>query len=67
MKVSAATGGALTGADLARWRAAAGLTQQGAADILGVRQGTVSKAERRSTTQLRPPLRDALRVAIATP
>lgn len=67
MKVSVATGGELTGADLARWRAAAGLTQQAAADRLGVRQGTVSKAERRVTTLLRPALREALRAAIATP
>jgi DNA-binding XRE family transcriptional regulator len=56
-----------TGADLARWRAGARLTQQRAADILGVRQGTASKAERRSTTQLRTPLCNALCGAIATP
>jgi hypothetical protein len=67
MTVSVATGGEITGADLARWRAAAGLTQQAAADRLGVRQGTVSKAERRVTTLLRPALREALRAAIATP
>jgi hypothetical protein len=36
---------ALTGADLARWRAAAGLTQRQAAVKLGVAHGTVAKAE----------------------
>lgn len=36
-----------TGADLADWRKRRGLTQQAAADLLGVRQGTVSKAESR--------------------
>lgn len=38
-------GALLTGADLTGWRSRLGLTQQGAADRLGVRQGTVSKAE----------------------
>ena len=35
----------LTGADLARWRAARGLAQRPAADILGVAPSTVAKAE----------------------
>mgnify|MGYP000984612204 CR=1 FL=1 len=50
----------LTGADLARWRARRGLTQQAAADRLGVRQGTVSKAESRGAGALGPALREAL-------
>ncbi|MBN2801157.1 MAG: helix-turn-helix transcriptional regulator [Deltaproteobacteria bacterium] len=51
---------ALTGADLAAWRARHGLTQQAAADRLGVRQGTVSKAESRGAGALGPALREAL-------
>ena len=50
----------LTGADLARWRSSLGLTQQVAADRLGVRQGTISKAERRADAPLGPSLRQAL-------
>jgi hypothetical protein len=50
----------LTGADLTAWRTRHGLTQQAAADRLGVRQGTVSKAEGRSGALLGPALRDAL-------
>jgi DNA-binding transcriptional regulator YiaG len=50
----------LTGSDLAAWRARHGLTQQAAADRLGVRQGTVSKAESRGAGTLGPALREAL-------
>ena len=35
----------LTGADLAGWRAARGLAQRPAADLLGVAPSTVAKAE----------------------
>ncbi|MCB9682665.1 MAG: helix-turn-helix transcriptional regulator [Alphaproteobacteria bacterium] len=56
---------ALTGADLAAWRARHGLTQQAAADRLGVRQGTVSKAESRGSGALGPPLREALAGVLA--
>lgn len=45
MKVSAANGGEFTSAELARWRAAVGLTQRQAAVRLGVAHGTVAKAE----------------------
>ena len=55
----------LTGADLAAWRARHGLTQQAAADRLGVRQGTVSKAESRGAGALGPALRDALAGVLA--
>lgn len=55
----------LTGADLGAWRARHGLTQQGAADRLGVRQGTVSKAESRHGDALGPALRDSLAEALA--
>lgn len=55
----------LTGADLAAWRARHGLTQQAAADRLGVRQGTVSKAESRGAGALGPALREALAGALA--
>jgi DNA-binding transcriptional regulator YiaG len=55
----------LKGADLAAWRTRHGLTQQAAADRLGVRQGTVSKAEGRSGAALGPALRDALARALA--
>jgi len=56
---------ALTGADLAVWRARHRLTQQAAADRLGVRQGTVSKAESRGTGALGPALREALAGVLA--
>lgn len=55
----------LTGADLAAWRARRGLTQQAAADRLGVRQGTVSKAEGRGAGGLGPALREALAGVLA--
>ncbi len=55
----------LTGADLTAWRTRHGFTQQAAADRLGVRQGTVSKAEGRSGALLGPALRDALADVIA--
>ena len=50
----------LTGADLASWRARLGLTQQAAAERLGVRQGTVSKTESRPGVLLGPALHQAL-------
>jgi hypothetical protein len=56
--------GTLSGADLAAWRARLGLTQQAAADRLGVRQGTVSKAESRSGEELGTVLREALASAL---
>jgi hypothetical protein len=56
---------ALTGADLAAWRARHGLTQQAAADRLGVRQGTVCKAESRGSGALGPALREALAGVLA--
>jgi hypothetical protein len=55
----------LTGSDLTAWRTRHGLTQQAAADRLGVRQGTVSKAEGRSGALLGPALRDALADVLA--
>lgn len=55
----------LTGADLAAWRVRHGLTQQAAADRLGVRQGTVSKAESRGAGALGPALREALAGVLA--
>ncbi len=55
----------LTGSDLTAWRTRHGLTQQAAADRLGVRQGTVSKAEGRSGVLLGPALRDALADVLA--
>ncbi|MCB9759115.1 MAG: helix-turn-helix transcriptional regulator [Alphaproteobacteria bacterium] len=54
-----------TGADLAAWRVRHGLTQQAAADRLGVRQGTVSKAESRGAGTLGPALREALAGVLA--
>ena len=54
----------LTGAELARWRSRLDLTQQAAADRLGVRQGTVSKAESRADAPLGPSLRQALAEAL---
>jgi DNA-binding XRE family transcriptional regulator len=56
---------ALTGAELAAWRTRHGLTQQAAADRLGVRQGTVSKAESRGAGALGPALREALAGVLA--
>lgn len=55
----------LTGADLGAWRTRHGLTQQDAADRLGVRQGTVSNAESRRGDALGPALRDSLAEALA--
>jgi hypothetical protein len=55
----------LTGADLAAWRARHELTQQAAADRLGVRQGTVSKAESRGAGALGPALCEALAGVLA--
>jgi len=55
---------ALKGADLADWRKRRGLTQQAAADLLGVRQGTVSKAEGRRGAVLGEALQDALAAAL---
>ena len=55
----------LTGSDLTAWRTRHRLTQQAAADRLGVRQGTVSKAESRSGALLGPALRDALAEALS--
>lgn len=57
-------GASLTGADLAGWRKRLGLTQQAAADRLGVRQGTVSKAEGKPRKVLGPMLREALSEAL---
>ena len=51
---------ALIGADLADWRKRRGLTQQAAADLLGGRQGMVSKAEGRRGAALGEALNDAL-------
>ncbi len=55
----------LTGADLARWRSRLGLTQQAAADRLGVRQGTISKAQSRRDKALGPALQAALAALLA--
>jgi len=55
----------LTGADLARWRSRLGLTQQAAADRLGVRQGTISKAESKGRVKLGPSILLALAAALA--
>jgi hypothetical protein len=54
----------LTGADLTAWRVRAGLTQQAAAEQLGIRQGTVSKAESRGLAVLGPALQQALARAL---
>lgn len=54
----------LNGADLSAWRSRLGLTQQAAADRLGVRQGTVSKAESRGRSPLGPALHEALAGAL---
>lgn len=56
-----ATGNELTGADLARWRATAGLTQRQAAVKLGVAHGTIAKAELASGKQLGKQMEEALR------
>jgi DNA-binding transcriptional regulator YiaG len=56
----------LTGADLATWRKRLGLTQQAAADRLGVRQGTISKAESRARKPLGPTLHQALAVEMVS-
>ena len=55
----------LTGFDLAAWRARLGLTQQAAADRLGVTQGTISKGEGRRNTALGSALQAALAAALA--
>ncbi len=55
----------LTGADLASWRSRLGLTQQAAADRLGVRQGTISKSESKGGVKLGPTLLRALAAALA--
>jgi len=55
----------LTGADLRGWRSRLGLTQQAAADRLGVRQGTISKAEGRRDKALGPAVQAALAAALA--
>ena len=55
----------LTGADLADWRSRLGVTQQAAADRLGVRQGTISKAEGRRDKALGPAVQAALAAVLA--
>jgi DNA-binding transcriptional regulator YiaG len=55
----------LTEADLADWRSRLGLTQQAAADRLGVRQGTISKAESRRDKALGPALQATLVAVLA--
>jgi len=55
----------LTGAELASWRNRLGLTQQAAADRLGVRQGTISKSESKGRVKLGPTLLRALTAALA--
>lgn len=55
----------LTGTDLANWRSRLGLTQQAAADRLGVRQGTISKAEGRQYKALGPAVQAALASVLA--
>ncbi len=56
---------ALTGSDLAAWRARRGYNQQAAAKHLGVGQGTISKAERKGSKPLGPTLQRALASALA--
>lgn len=63
---AAAERGGLAGADLARWRAAAGLTQREAAVKLGVAHGTVAKAELASGKQLGKQMGEALEAARRT-
>ena len=55
---------ALTGADLARWRSAAGLSQRQAAAQLGVAHGTVAKAELAPDKALGEQLDRALRAEL---
>ena len=55
----------LTGADLAAWRAARGLTQRPAADLLGVAPSTVAKAELLPAKVLGEQLQIALAAALA--
>ena len=55
----------LTGADLANWRSRLGLTQQAAANRLGVGQGTISKAESKGAVPLGPALLRAFAAALA--
>ena len=55
----------LAGADLAAWRKRLGLTQSAAADWLGVRQGTISKAEGRAARTLGATLQVALAEALS--
>ncbi len=57
---------ALTGSDLAAWRAHRGYNQQAAAKHLGVGQGTISKAERKGSKPLGPTLQRALASALAS-
>jgi len=57
---------ALTGSDLATWRAHRGYNQQAAAKHLGVGQGTISKAERKGSKPLGPTLQRALASALAS-
>lgn len=54
----------LSGADLVKWRSRLQITQQEAADRLGARQGTISKAESRAHALLGPSLRRALAAAL---
>lgn len=56
---------ALTGADLAAWRSRRRLTQAAAAKLLGIGQGTVSKAEATPTKVLGPALSTALERLLA--
>lgn len=63
--VQSYTNTTLTGADLASWRSRLGLTQQAAADRLGVRQGTISKSESKGGVKLGPTLLRALAAALA--
>lgn len=55
----------LTGADLAAWRKRLGLNQQAAAERLGVRQGTISKAESKGSAALGSAVCQALARALA--
>ena len=55
----------LTGADLAAWRSARGLTQRPAADLLGVAPSTVAKAELLPGKALGEQLQVALAAALA--
>jgi hypothetical protein len=55
----------LSGADLAAWRSARGLTQRPAADLLGVAPSTVAKAELLPGKVLGDQLRVALAAALA--